>query len=201
MLACSSLAFPESSLATSFPSGSSDIPRHARQSTLSTTPACLTGPSSSHTGTCSHIASKAPQASLCSTKTTTTLEIEKGVAFIYSKITNAILPRRQPIATQSLLTVQIIWGQVRNYPQMMIEGQLPPTIYPPCVLRDKLVKDCVVSGTHTCLPEALAICTSIVRMFYARTKENSAFLWRNIHAEQQRLRQEVRSACRYCETT
>jgi hypothetical protein len=75
---------------------------------------------------------------------------------------------------------QVLWGQVRAYPKMMIHGQLPPFMYPSCVLDDRLPKDCIVNGVHRCLSGPLATCTGLVRMFYGRTPANSAFVWDTI---------------------
>ena len=122
---------------------------------------------------------------------TISLEIEKGVAFIYSTVCSNLMAPKKPKSTQSFLMRQVIWGQIRNYPKMIIEGQLPPFIYPSCVLDDKLPRVCAVNGAHDCLPEPLAICSSLVRMFYSRTASTSAFIWKSIYKELDRLRSEV----------
>ncbi|KAJ9136925.1 hypothetical protein NKR23_g9571 [Pleurostoma richardsiae] len=71
---------------------------------------------------------------------------------------------------------------------MMIQGSsLPPFIHPPCALNEGLHEKCIPGAPHHCLPEILAICTSLVHMFYTRTAASSAFVWKTIYAEQLRL--------------
>ena len=124
-------------------------------------------------------------------QSTSLLEIERGVAFIYRTVYSNLLAPKKPKSKQSFLMRQVIWGQIRDYPKMIIDGSLPPFIYPPCVLNDKLPRVCTANGMHDCLPEPLAICSSLVRMFYSRTGSTSAFVWRSIYAELDRLRAEV----------
>jgi hypothetical protein len=86
----------------------------------------------------------------------------------------------------------IVMGQIAAYPKMMIEGDhLPPFIQPPCHIDEELAQDCAECGKHRCLPKDLAVCASLVRMFYERTAANAAFGWNSIYAEGERLRQEV----------
>ena len=128
---------------------------------------------------------------LLPSQSTSLLEIERGVAFIYRTVYSDLLAPKKPKSTQSFLMRQVIWGQIRSYPKMIIDGSLPPFIYPSCVLDDKLPRTCTVDGVHDCLPEPLAICSSLVRMFYSRTRSTSAFVWKSIYAELDRLRGEV----------
>ena len=118
-------------------------------------------------------------------------EIERGVAAMIGFDSRKILLPRKTTNAQSFLITQIIWGQIRVYPKLIIEGQLPPFIYPPCVIDDKMPKSCIANGVHSCLPKPLAICASLVSMFYSRTAANSAFVWKSIYSEEERLKQEV----------
>lgn len=86
----------------------------------------------------------------------------------------------------------LVLGQIVSYPKMMIEGNhLPPFIQPPCHIDEELAQDCAECGKHICLPNELAVCASLVRMFYERTAANAAFGWNLIYAEGERLRREV----------
>jgi hypothetical protein len=86
----------------------------------------------------------------------------------------------------------ILLGQVTSYPKMMIEGdQLPPFIHAPCHIDNDLAPGCGERSRHQCLPQELAICESLVQMFYERTKANTDFVWTLIYEEQARLQREV----------
>lgn len=87
----------------------------------------------------------------------------------------------------------ILLGQVTSYPKMMVEGdQLPPLIHPPCHIDNDLAPGCGERSRHQCLPQELAICASLVQMFYERTKANTDFVWTLIYEEKARLQREVR---------
>lgn len=116
-------------------------------------------------------------------------EVGEGAAVIYDNV----LSPRKPATTQSFLTTQVLWGQLRTYPEMMIQGQLPPFIYPSCVLNDVLPTKCAVNGVHQCLPNSLAICAGLVSMFHRRTPTSGAFIWKSIYSEMKRLKNEVKS--------
>ncbi|KAH8588114.1 hypothetical protein B0O99DRAFT_640073 [Bisporella sp. PMI_857] len=80
-------------------------------------------------------------------------------------------------------------GQIIAYSHMMIQGgHLPPFVYPPCELKNAIPGSCVGDGYHRCLPQPLANCASLVRMFYRRTPKSSSFIWKAIYDEQLRLR-------------
>lgn len=77
---------------------------------------------------------------------------------------------------------------------MMIHGHvLPPFIYPPCALKEQHAMECMADGKHHCLPKSLAICASLVQVFYSRTAGSTDFIWKTIYAEQDRLYREVSS--------
>ncbi|KAH8700135.1 hypothetical protein BGW36DRAFT_373498 [Talaromyces proteolyticus] len=87
-----------------------------------------------------------------------------------------------------ILTRRILLGKLTSYPQKMIGGHpLPPFIHPQCVLQERSQEECVSKGTHTCLPESLAICASLVQMFFTKTSTSTAFVWRTINAEHRRM--------------
>lgn len=95
-------------------------------------------------------------------------------------------------AHKSCPLTSAVLGQIVSYPKMMIEGNyLPPFIQPACHIDEELAQDCAECGKHGCLPKDLAVCASLVGMFYERTAANAAFAWNSIYAEGERLRQEV----------
>jgi hypothetical protein len=108
------------------------------------------------------------------------------------RITNILSPKtaRTP---QSFLMTRVLLSQVTSYPKMLTSGQLPPFLYPTCVL-NKLDGSCARDDAHTCLPEPLAICKGLVGMFYGRTPQSTAFIWKTIVAEQNRLLEEVHTS-------
>ncbi|EEA21929.1 conserved hypothetical protein [Talaromyces marneffei ATCC 18224] len=89
------------------------------------------------------------------------------------------------------LSSSIVLGQLTNFSKMMIQGdRLPPFICPPCQLHEEMVFDCARSRKHQCLPKDLAICASLVQMFYSRTPQNADFVWKTIYVETDRLHRE-----------
>lgn len=108
---------------------------------------------------------------------------------------DTLAPRlKKTVAT--CFSAKVLLGQLFSYPKMMATGtKLPPFIFPPCAL-DGLgpSADChAIDGRHQCLPEALAICSSLVHSFETRTPGNASFVWKNIYTEVMRLNQEVSS--------
>lgn len=94
--------------------------------------------------------------------------------------------------TAKTLTHKILRGQIKAYPEMMIRVNLPHFIHPQCFLRDQSVQDCTSdAGIHSCLPEPLAICASLMHMFFTKTDASSAFVKREIYEEHCRLHREV----------
>lgn len=99
--------------------------------------------------------------------------------------------RSRPILKGCMLT-NIILGQITGYPKMLILGdRLPPFIHAPCYTDERLAPECGEMGKHQCLPKSLAICASLVDMFYSRTEANADFVWQTIYSEGKRLREEV----------
>lgn len=91
------------------------------------------------------------------------------------------------------LTHKVLRGQIKSYPEMMIRGvNLPHFIHPQCVLRDQSIQDCISdAGIHSCLPEPLAICASLIHMFFTKSDASTAFVKRKIYEEHCRLHREV----------
>lgn len=101
-----------------------------------------------------------------------------------------ILTKRSVVGGCAHTTIMV--GQMTSFPKMMIEGdRLPPFVHAPCHLNEEMAYDCGEKGSHQCLPEDLAICASLVRMFYSRNKANESFVWKSVYTEVKRLRQEV----------
>ncbi|KAI1754065.1 hypothetical protein F4782DRAFT_61293 [Xylaria castorea] len=96
------------------------------------------------------------------------------------------------VSTQKSLMAKVLIGQIENYPRMLIQGsKLPPFIYPQCVLNNILCHQCVAeNGSHQCLPEPLANCATLARMYYGRSPNNARFVWKTIYNEQKRLYKE-----------
>lgn len=101
------------------------------------------------------------------------------------------LSQRFRTISQGSLTAKILLGQITAYPRMMISGhQLPPFIYPPCVVGHN--SECPAEDAHSCLPEPLAICASLVQMYYSKTKVTKTFVWQQIYAHARQLYSNVR---------
>lgn len=100
--------------------------------------------------------------------------------------TNKVLCMRTRTNAQDSLTVNILFGQLTQYPKMLAESlKLPPFIFPPCVLSSG--GQCPPDAPHVCLPEVLAICTSLTQLFISQTPGSAGFVCRQIQAEIMRL--------------
>ncbi|KAL6895030.1 hypothetical protein GGI43DRAFT_429150 [Trichoderma evansii] len=105
--------------------------------------------------------------------------------------------RSRPILKGCMLT-NIVLGQIIGYPKMLVLGdRLPPFIHAPCYTDERLAPECGEMGKHQCLPKRLAICASLVDMFYSRTETNADFVWQTISSEGQRLREEQKGLDSY----
>ena len=105
----------------------------------------------------------------------------------------SLAPRKRRTVS-TCFTSRVILGQLLSYPNRIAKGsKLPPFIFPPCA-KDGLglSVDCCAPGHHQCLPEALAICSSLVQSFEKRTPGSASFVWKNIYMEIERLHIEVR---------
>lgn len=110
---------------------------------------------------------------------------------IYGHVYRELLCPRNSMSTHSILNARFIWGQLKAYPTLLIHGQLPPFIYPSCVLSDQLPQSCVLNSVHQCLAAPLAMCASIIRIWEARTPATVGLVWRSIYEEVKRLGDEV----------
>ncbi|KAF3057930.1 hypothetical protein CFAM422_012163 [Trichoderma lentiforme] len=105
--------------------------------------------------------------------------------------------RSRPILKGCMLTNMVL-GQITGYPKMLVLGdRLPPFIHAPCYMDERLAPECGEMGKHQCLPKRLAICASLVDMFYSRTDANADFVWQTISSEGQRLHEEYKSLDSY----
>lgn len=103
--------------------------------------------------------------------------------------------RSRPILKGCMLTNMVL-GQITGYPKMLVLGdRLPPFIHAPCYIDERLALECGEMGKHQCLPKRLAICASLVDMFYSRTDANADFVWQTIYSEGQRMHEEVSFSC------
>ncbi|KAL7942485.1 hypothetical protein V8C42DRAFT_146146 [Trichoderma barbatum] len=98
------------------------------------------------------------------------------------------------LRVDKFLSAKMLLGQIGAYPKMMAKGKhLPPFIHPPCVLVDVYPRACNESR-HYCLPEILAICSSLLQMFYNTTPGSSSFAWKTIYEHQSHLYREALQA-------
>ncbi|KAL7913763.1 hypothetical protein GGI35DRAFT_224276 [Trichoderma velutinum] len=105
--------------------------------------------------------------------------------------------RSRPILKGCMLTNMVL-GQITGYPKMLVLGdRLPPFIHAPCYVDERLAPECGEMGKHQCLPKGLAICASLVDMFYSRTDANADFVWQTISSEGHRLHKEHKSLDSY----
>ena len=118
-------------------------------------------------------------------------ENNEGAVTIYGHSYRELLCPRNSMSTHSILNARFIWGQLKAYPTLLIHGQLPPFIYPSCVLSDQLPQSCVLNSVHQCLAAPLAMCASIIRIWEARTSATVGLVWRSIYEEVKRLGDEV----------
>ncbi|MCJ1240525.1 hypothetical protein MMC14_008528 [Varicellaria rhodocarpa] len=101
------------------------------------------------------------------------------------------LSYRKYAVSTSHLSAKVVLGTLKSYPKMILEGSLPPFLHHCYFAREDTDLFSLRNRREIRFPEALANCQSILHMFFMRTKESSAFVWRTIRSEQQRLRREV----------
>jgi len=79
---------------------------------------------------------------------------------------------------------------LRSFPEMLCasNGSLPPFIHPQCQASACLETD---PKYVEMLPEPLTVCSSIMRMYLARSPRNLAVLWRTIQPKAARIEVEV----------
>lgn len=83
------------------------------------------------------------------------------------------------------LTRRYVVCVIKSYPSMFLEHKLPPFIH----------QSCLASGTNLSLdislPGPLSACVGIVQMFKFKNKSNTAFIWKTIRMEVERLEAQV----------
>jgi hypothetical protein len=117
-----------------------------------------------------------------------------GYGLIFSKMfAPNVCFTKQATSMKTALLVQVLIGHVSSYPRLLIQGKLPPYIYPSCVLNGRLPGNCVLDGVHRCLSESLATCASLVGMFYAagHSTQSRALVWKLVYSELDRIQNEV----------
>ncbi|KAK5654679.1 hypothetical protein OQA88_7003 [Cercophora sp. LCS_1] len=118
-------------------------------------------------------------------------ESHPGTAMVAADIETDTLSRRKPKNPETYLTSKVVFGQLTSYPAMMVDGKgrLPPFIHPQCVLDGKPMDECRSqgNGNHTCFSETLAVCVSLLHVFFTRTETSSDYVWRTIYRHQEEL--------------
>ncbi|KAK1754281.1 hypothetical protein QBC47DRAFT_40691 [Echria macrotheca] len=108
---------------------------------------------------------------------------------------NSSLSPRKPANPEAYLTSRVIYGQLTSYPKLLIDGRgrLPPFIFPMCILDGESMDECRLrgNGNHTCLPGTLAICVSLLHMFYNRTPASADYVWKTIYDFQRSLQPKI----------
>lgn len=85
---------------------------------------------------------------------------------------------------------------LRSYPGMLGGGRLPPFIHFQPQAREFLE---YINSVVEELPEPLAVCSSIMKMYVTRSSQNLKFIWRTIRTESRRIEDQV-SLC-HCSAT
>jgi len=104
-------------------------------------------------------------------------------------IPGLFLPRNFATSSTSF-TAKYLMAVLSSFPKLMTNNSVLPRYIHPYQPKNK-GNDFVCYNDKTCLPEPLAVCSSIVQMFLTKTGESNAFIWRTIRSEQQRLYKEV----------
>ena len=108
--------------------------------------------------------------------------------------TNALGPhlsQRARSIQQGSLTAKLLFSRLTDFTRMMADGKLlPPFLHPPCSCGCGY--ECPPESPHMCLPESLAVCANLTRMFYSRMPGSHGFVWQQICAHLRQMRVEVR---------
>jgi hypothetical protein len=101
--------------------------------------------------------------------------------------------RRRNRSFGSQLSAYYLLQTLRSYPKIMLSKTLPPFIHGNGGIFSNrgLVVGSIDSSTPLLL-EPLAICKSIMGMYFSKTSESTSFVWRTIEMELNRLDMEVR---------
>jgi hypothetical protein len=101
-------------------------------------------------------------------------------------------PSTDPWSGDCIVGRAYITSTLLSYTRMMMsdDDRLPPFIHPNlCSPED--IKNRSSNSLGVAAPEPLAVCSSIMRMYAAKSSSNSAFIWRTIQLEQQKIELEV----------
>lgn len=102
------------------------------------------------------------------------------------------LSQRARSIQQGSLTGKMLLGRLTDYTRMMADSKtLPPFIHPPCSLDSN--DECPPDSPHQCLPEALAICANLTKMFYSHMHASRNFVWKQICTHLRQMSEEVSS--------
>ena len=103
------------------------------------------------------------------------------------------LSQRARSLQQGSLTGKMLLGRLTNYTRMVADAKtLPPFIHPPCSLDSN--DECPPDSPHQCLPEALAVCANLTKMFYSRLQGSRSFVWKQICTHLRQMSDEVSPA-------
>jgi hypothetical protein len=110
--------------------------------------------------------------------------------------TNGLAPQlsqRSRSIQQGSLTAKMIFSRLVEYTRMMADQKnLPPFIHPPCCQGQG--DECPSNSPHQCLPELLAICSTLTQMFHSRVSGSHSFVWQQICTHLRQLKAEVSSS-------
>jgi len=101
--------------------------------------------------------------------------------------------RRKKRSFGSQLSAYYLVQTLRSYPKMMLFKTLPPFIHKNSGRFGD--RGCVAGSMDSPSPlllEPLAICRSIMAMYFSKTSESTCFIWRTLEMELNRLDMEVR---------
>lgn len=100
------------------------------------------------------------------------------------------ISQRSRSLQQGSMTAKMIFSRMSEYGRMMADAKtLPPFILPPCCLGSG--DECSPNTAHTCLPEALAVCSNLAQMFYSGKSESHDFVWTQIRTHIGQMRDTV----------
>ncbi len=100
--------------------------------------------------------------------------------------------RRRERSFGSQLSCYYLLQTLRSYPKMMLSGAFAPFIHENCgVFSSRDLVTGSMESPNPLLPEPLAICKSIMCMYFSKTSESTSFIWRTIETELNRLHVDV----------
>lgn len=89
------------------------------------------------------------------------------------------LSQRTRSIQQGSLTAKMVFTRLSDYTRMLADGrELPPFIYPPCCFNESA--RCFPGSPHHCLPETLAVCANLTRIFQTCVPESRGYAWHQI---------------------